>query len=40
MEEMIAFCTDIMSKEQGLDPEKVRPYLQDFLPKLARWKKA
>ena len=39
VEEMIAFCTDIMAKEQGADPEKIRPYLQDFLPKLARWKK-
>ena len=40
VEEMIDFCTNIMVKEQGAAPEKVRPYLQDFLPKLARWKKA
>ena len=39
VEEMIDFCTDVMVKEQGADPEKVRAYLQDFLPKLDRWKK-
>lgn len=40
VEEMIDFCTDIMVREQGADQEKVRAYLQDFLPKLDRWKKA
>ncbi len=40
MEEMIDFCVNVMVKEQGADPEKVRPYLQDFMPGLARWKKA
>lgn len=40
VEDMINFCTDIMVKEQGADPEKVHAYLQDFLPKLNRWKKA
>ncbi|MDE6879782.1 MAG: helix-turn-helix domain-containing protein [Oscillospiraceae bacterium] len=39
VEEMVDFCTDIMAREQGADPEKVRPYLQDLLPKLGRWKK-
>lgn len=39
VEEMIDFCANIMVKEQGADPEKVHEYLQDFLPKLARWKK-
>ena len=38
VEEMIDFCTDVMVKEQGADPVKVRAYLQDFLPKLDRWK--
>ena len=38
VEDMIDFCTDVMVKEQGADPEKVRAYLQDFLPKLGRWK--
>lgn len=38
VEEMIDFCTGVMVKEQGADPEKVRAYLQDFLPKLDRWK--
>ena len=38
VEEMIDFCTDVMVKEQGADREKVHAYLQDFLPKLDRWK--
>lgn len=39
MEEMINFCVDIMVKEQGANPETVRGYLRDFMPKLERWKK-
>lgn len=38
MEEMAAFCADIMAKEQGADPEQARTYLMDLLPKLDRWK--
>ena len=40
MEEMIDFCVNVMVKEQGADREKARIYLQDFIPKLERWKKA
>lgn len=39
VEEMVDFCTDIMVREQGAEPEKVRSYLHDLLPKLGRWKK-
>lgn len=38
MEEMAGFCADIISKEQGVDPEQARAYLLGLLPKLDRWK--
>lgn len=40
MEEMIDFCVNVMVKEQGADRKKACIYLQDFIPKLERWKKA
>ena len=39
MEEMAEFCTGIMVKEQGADPEQTRAYMMRLLPKLDRWKK-
>lgn len=38
MEDMASFCTDIMVKEHGADPEQAHAYMLELLPKLGRWK--